>query len=128
MRLRHDSLRSKCQADHDVQLALSRVPTHYRRGVTPVVYVRAKTFRITDGSPGYYSTPSEMAGHDKRGFCPECGSRLFGGASEHSQGIAASSLDDPSLFKPKVNMWTSDAQPWDQMDPNLPKFEKYPPS
>jgi len=24
-------------------------------------------------------------------------------------------------------MWISDAQPWDHMDPNLPKFEKYPP-
>jgi len=36
-------------------------------------------------------------------------------------------LDDPALFNPEVNMWISDAQPWDQMDPNLPKFEKYPP-
>jgi len=94
---------------------------------TPVVYVPAKAFKITKGSPRYYSTPSAMVGHDKRGFCPECGSRLFGGETEHGQGITASSLDDPSLFKPGVNMWISDAQPWDHMDPSLPKFEKYPP-
>ena len=43
---------------------------------TPVVYVPAKAFKITKGSPRYYSTPSEMVGHNKRGFCPECGSRL----------------------------------------------------
>jgi hypothetical protein len=46
---------------------------------TPVVYVPAKAFKITKGSPKYYSTPSEMVGHNKRGFCPDCGSRLFGG-------------------------------------------------
>jgi hypothetical protein len=94
---------------------------------TPVVYVPAKTFKITKGSPCYYSTPSEMVGHNKRGFCPECGSWLFGGEIEHGRGITASSLDDSSLFQPKVNMWISDAQRWDHMNLNLPKFEKHPP-
>src|SRR2546423_9224890 len=37
---------------------------------TPVVYVPARAFKITKGSPRYYSTPSEMGGHNKRGFCP----------------------------------------------------------
>ena len=87
----------------------------------------AKAFKITKGSARYYSAPSEMAGHNKRGFCPDCGSRLFGGETEHGQGIAASGLDDPTLFKPKVDMRTSDAQPWDHMDPRLAKFEKYSP-
>jgi hypothetical protein len=95
---------------------------------TPVVYVPANAFKITKGSPRYYSTTSEMAGHNKRGFCPECGPRLFGGASETGQGIAASSLDDPSLFSPQVDMWASDAQPWHSMDPKVPKFQKYPPN
>jgi hypothetical protein len=95
---------------------------------TPVVYVPAKAFKITKGSPRYYGTTSQMVGHNKRGFCPECGSRLFGGATEQGQGITASSLDDPTLFKPQFEIWTSDAQPWDQMDPNLPKHEKYQPT
>jgi hypothetical protein len=94
---------------------------------TPVVYVPAKAFKITKGSPRYYSTPSDTGGHNQRGFCPECGSRLFGGASEIGQGIAASSLDDPSFFKPELHIWVSDAQPWDQIDSKLPKFEEYPP-
>ena len=58
-------------------------------------------------------------------FCPECGSRLFGGKSDFGQGIAAGTLDDPRLYKPQHEIWTSDAQPWDHMDPKLPKFEKY---
>jgi hypothetical protein len=94
---------------------------------SPVVYVSAKAFKITKGSPRYYSTSSEMVGHNKRGFCVDCGSRLFGGATDEGQGILASSLDDPSLFKPQMHIWTSDAQPWDHMDSKLRKFEKYPP-
>jgi hypothetical protein len=94
---------------------------------SPVVYVPAKVFKITKGTPRYYSTSSEMVGHNKRGFCADCGSRLFGGVTDEGQGILASSLDDPRLFKPEMHIWTSDAHPWDQMDPKVPKFEKYAP-
>ena len=59
-----------------------------------------------------------MMGDNVRGFCPDCGSRLFGGKSDFGQGIAAGTLDDPSLYKPQREIWTSDAQPWDAMDPN----------
>jgi hypothetical protein len=94
---------------------------------TPVVYVPAKAFKITKGTPKYYKTSSEMIGDNIREFCPQCGSRLFGGKTDFGQGIAAGTLDDPSLYKPQLEMWTSDAQPWDHMDPNTPKFEKYAP-
>jgi len=96
-------------------------------GYTPVFYVPANAFKITKGSPKYFGTTSEMMGDNVRGFCPDCGSRLFGGKSDFGQGIAAGSLDDPSLYKPQHEIWTSDAQPWDAMDPKLPKFEKYAP-
>jgi hypothetical protein len=49
------------------------------------------------------------------------------GTSE-SFGINAGSLDDPSWFRPQMQIFTSEAQPWDQMDPALPKYEKYPPA
>ena len=39
----------------------------------------------------------------------------------------AGSLDDPSWFQPQLDFFVSDAQPWDQMDAALPKFEHYPP-
>ena len=94
---------------------------------TPVFYVPAKAFKITKGTPKYYGTKSEMMGDNIRGFCPECGSRLFGGKSDFGQGITAGSLDDPSLYKPQHEIWASDAQPWDTMDPTTPKFEKYAP-
>src|SRR5215469_241602 len=91
-------------------------------GYTPVFYVPANAFKITKGTPKYY-----MVGGNVRGFCPECGSRLFGEKSEQGQGITASSLDDPSVFKPQFQIFISDAQPWDHMDDELPKFQKYAP-
>jgi hypothetical protein len=96
-------------------------------GYTPVFYVPANAFKITRGAPKYFGTTSEMMGDNVRGFCPDCGSRLFGGKSDLGQGITAGTLDDPSLYKPQQEIWTSDAQPWDAMDPKLPKFEKYAP-
>ena len=87
----------------------------------------AKAFKITKGTPRYYNTQSEAMGHNKRGFCPECGSRLFGGITGEGHGITASSLDDPTLFRPQFDIFTSDAQPWDHMDQKLPKFERYAP-
>ena len=95
---------------------------------TAVVYVPAKAFKITKGSPHYCNTASEAMGHNKRGYCRECGSRLFGGITDLGCGITASSLDDPTLFKPQFEIWTSDAQPWDHMDPKSRKFEKYAPT
>jgi hypothetical protein len=89
--------------------------------------VPAKAFKITKGSPSYHETSSEAMGSNKRAFCPDCGSRLFGGISPEGQGITASSLDDPSLFNPQFEIFTSDAQPWDHMDPKLPKFQEYAP-
>src|SRR5215813_6508963 len=91
-------------------------------GYTPVFYVPANAFKITKGTPKYY-----MVGGNVRGLCPECGSRLFGGKSEQGQGITASSLDDPSVFKPQFQIFISAAQPWDHMDDQLPKFQKYAP-
>ncbi len=95
---------------------------------TGVVYVPAKAFKITKGSPSYYSTSSKAMGNNKRGFCPKCGSRLFGGITDEGHGITASSLDDPTLFRPQFDIFTSHAQPWDHMDPKVPKFEEYQPS
>ena len=57
--------------------------------------------------------------------------RLTGGENtERATGVVAinaGQLDDPSWFQPQMEIWISDAQAWDQMDPALPKYEQYPP-
>ena len=96
-----------------------------------VVIVPAKSFKLIQGSPRHHFTRSEMGFQHKRGFCAECGSRLTGGENAAGTspvvGINATSLDDPSWFRPRYHIFTSDAQPWDYLNPALPKFEKYRP-
>ena len=40
--------------------------------------------------------------------------------------ITAGSLDDPKQYVPQMDIYTSSAQPWDHMNPALPKFPKMP--
>jgi hypothetical protein len=100
-------------------------------GFAPAFLVPAEAFRLTRGQLRYYSTSSIRRGKHKRGFCSECGSRITGGEFEPGEspfvGVLASSLDDPSLFQPQMDIFVSEVQPWDQMDPAIPKFEQYPP-
>jgi hypothetical protein len=88
-------------------------------------------FRLTKGQLRHHYTPSAAGGRHKRGFCAECGSRVTGGENDGRTtgliAVTAGSLDDPGWFCPKVDIWTSDAQPWDFMNPDLHKFPEYPP-
>ena len=62
-------------------------------------------------------------------FCPGCGAHLLAQA-DALQGVLllhAGNLDDPTLYKPQLDIFTASAQPWDYMDPNLPKFPGMPP-
>jgi hypothetical protein len=73
------------------------------------------------GTVKYYGSKPDSGHALSRGFCPECGSHLFAKTSAIPDlaMIAAGSLDDPTLYKPTVDIFTSSAQPWDHMDPAL---------
>src|SRR5215831_14320099 len=95
-------------------------------GFAPAVIEPAQAFRLTRAQLCYHFTPSISRGKHKRGFCPECGSRITGAESEAGRslhvGLLAASLDDPSWFRPQMDIFVSDAQPWDQMDPAMSKI------
>lgn len=93
-----------------------------------VVFVPVSAFKLTRGTLSYNHTPSFDGGHNKRGFCAQCGSPISGGEDREALGIHAGSLDDPSRFRSRMDIFTSEAQPWDTMERGVPKFERYPPS
>ncbi len=98
----------------------------------PVVIVPSKAFRLMKGTLRYHFTDSVRGERhpNKRGFCPDCGSRITGGETRRRLpwlGITASSLDDPSWFRAEYDIFTSHAQPWDAMDPRLPKHDQHRP-
>lgn len=95
----------------------------------PALAVPAEALKIT-GAVKYYDNRADSGNTFSRGFCPTCGGRVFGKTSGMPQlmFITAGTLDDPSQFKPAMDIFTVSAQPWDHMDPVLPKFLKQPQS
>jgi hypothetical protein len=96
----------------------------------PAVIVPLRAFKITKGSIQHFSTECQAGGYNMRGFCYRCGSCLTGGENPEKGiiGLLASSLDDPSWFVPQFVLFISDAEPWDLMDPNTPKYPRSIPS
>ena len=85
---------------------------------------------IVNGTVKYFQRRGDSGQNSYEGFCPECGARLFAHA-DVMPGlfmIQAASLDDPALYKPQMDIYTASAQPWDHMDPALPKFHGMPPA
>ncbi|BAZ41825.1 glutathione-dependent formaldehyde-activating GFA [Calothrix sp. NIES-4101] len=81
------------------------------------------------GDVKYFDVIGDSGSIVGRGFCPNCGSRLFSKPPMPGlMGIMAGSLDEPSEFQPGIDVYTASAQPWDCMNPDLPKFDKMPPS
>ena len=93
----------------------------------PVLYVPKAALTIT-GQSRYYNVKAESGNGVSRGFCPQCGSPVFIRADlvPDLMGVWAASLADPSRFEPAVHVWTGSAQPWDCINPTLPKIEKAP--
>jgi hypothetical protein len=52
------------------------------------------------------------------GLGPVCGTGIIS--------IMVGSLADPSWYRPQADVYTASAQPWDYMNPDLPKFLKLP--
>jgi hypothetical protein len=93
----------------------------------PVLFVLYDALKIT-GNYKEYATTADSGNTMNKGFCPECGTALFGrnSATNKIRPVNAATLDEPGIYKPHMNFWVSAAQPRDVIDPNLPKFEKDP--
>jgi hypothetical protein len=94
------------------------------------IIVPKDAFSLLQGSLRFHDSPSEAGGKTHRGFCQNCGSPIVVATDSQPQTVAirTASLDDPSWFKQQMDVWISDAHPWDQMNSAMVKFEKYPQS
>jgi len=97
-------------------------------GYVATLFVPEGTVNIT-GEVKYYDKNGDSGHRVRRGFCLNCGSQVFGKPEMISGilGIRAGSLDNPALYQPTVDIYTASAQPWDCMNPDLPKFPQLPP-
>jgi hypothetical protein len=87
--------------------------------------VPADAFKFTRGAPKYHVGTADSGRSVGRGFCAEFGSPVVATQSGYPIFIVyAASLDDPSGHRPTMDIFTASAQPWDHMDPGLPKYPR----
>lgn len=89
------------------------------------LFVPASALTFSKGEPRYYVSESDSGNLASRGFCVNCGSPIAAKQSALPIFIIyAGSLDDPSRHCPTMDIFTASAQPWEHMDPALPKFQR----
>lgn len=95
----------------------------------PVLVVSLADFKLSQGTLKRYASTRLTGRSNLRGFCSDCGSTLTAGEDPDRNriGLIAASLDDPSWFKPSVDIFIGDAQPWNTLDASLPKHQHYMP-
>lgn len=95
----------------------------------PIVVVLLEAFRVTIGSLKRFATTRLNGRQNLRGFCARCGSHLTVGEdpARNAVGILASTFDDPSWFKPAMDIFISDAPSWVLLDAGIPKHQQYAP-
>lgn len=83
-----------------------------------------------NGEITFFEKTADSGNLVSRGFCPTCGSAIYS-RNSGMPGLAfirASSLDDPTVFKPQMVVYANRAAPWDVMDASLPAFDDMPPA
>jgi hypothetical protein len=85
--------------------------------------VRVSDIEIT-GTPKAYSVRAGSGSLVTRSFCSECGAPLFtrSAAAPGFMSVRFPTLDNPSGFRPMLDIWTSSAQPWVCLSQGIPHF------
>jgi hypothetical protein len=93
-----------------------------------IVVVPKATVQI-GGEPRYHKVVGQGGKAIERGFCPNCGSQVTVKLERLPDilGSPAGSLEDPSIYRPAMDVFTASAQPWDHMDPSVQKHTHAPP-
>ncbi len=84
--------------------------------------------RLTQGTPKFWSRPTDSGRRIRCAFCPNCGSRLWHereGPAE-TLTIKAGSLDEPVDFSTAIHIWTSRKLPGMVIPAGVPQFTQEP--
>jgi len=84
-------------------------------------------FRYTKGEPASFAR-SDLETPVIRYFCPTCGTAIGNRSPRRPDSIVlkVGTLDDPSIFKPQLAIFTVDMQPFHTIAEGLPSFERRP--
>ncbi|MEA2738826.1 MAG: hypothetical protein QOH05_2133 [Acetobacteraceae bacterium] len=96
-------------------------------GFIPFMGFSSSALRFT-GKPRMFVSKSARGSDAVRNSCPVCSSLVFGGeiGKDDSFTIYAGSLDDPTLFRPSIAIFTRDRPAWAVIPPGLTTFDEMP--
>ena len=97
-------------------------------GFIPFMGFPSSALRFTGQSRPFVSKAAN-GGDATRNFCPVCNSLVFGGVVGESDSftIYVGSLDDKSLFHPKIAIFARNRPHWAILPPGLTVFDEMPP-
>ena len=77
------------------------------------------------GDMASYDDTADSGNTLKRSFCPKCGASIMSESSGRpgSAVLKAGTLDDPSVVKPTMQIWTRSAQPWVKLEGEMKSME-----
>lgn len=89
--------------------------------------VAAEALEVSGALANYVKT-ADSGNSITRQFCPSCGTQLFGISTGRPQFrvVRVGSFDDPSSFKPTMNIWTASAPAWACLDSSLENIDGQP--
>jgi hypothetical protein len=90
------------------------------------VLIPPGSMRLKKGQPRHYTAETDSGRLMTREFCGDCGSPLFVW-TDNIFGIAAGSLDEPSVLQPSMAIWLDSAQSWAPIPGHLQRFPRNPP-
>ena len=90
------------------------------------VLIPPGSMRLQKGQPRRYAATTDSGRLMTREFCGDCGSPLFA-RTDNIFGIAAGSLDEPSVLQPSMAIWLDSAQSWAPVPDHLERFPGNPP-
>lgn len=85
-------------------------------------------FELVRGELGVFDRPAESGNIARCYFCPSCSNRIYHENPDKPEMIRLKpgTLDDTSMIKPEMHVWTRGAQPWVKLPTDIPCYETQP--
>mgnify|MGYP001178227042 CR=1 FL=1 len=126
------AVRYEVTGDPMMQVACHCTDCQKASGGSPTLalVVAPGAVKVTKGTPKRFVSKGDSGAEVVRVFCDNCGSPLFSEPASSGGAIMVvkiGSLDDPSDFKPQIDMYMSSARPWHAPHEGAMQFPKGPP-
>ncbi|MCG8434927.1 MAG: GFA family protein [Gammaproteobacteria bacterium] len=78
---------------------------------------------VIEGDVNFYEQQADSGNTVSSGFCSRCGSPMLKKTTKVPElyFFHAGTMDDPSTFKAQIVVYADAAQPWDHVDPSIPR-------